>query len=157
MSACIVAVAGLVALAGSSLAFETSPEPLVIETRQCAAAPATDGCPLRFSVELALTPADREQGLMNRTEMASDHGMLFRFDATRDVYMWMKNTVLPLDMVFIAEDGAVAGVAHDAVPFSETIIASPGPVRYVLELNAGVAAASGIMAGDRVVHPALEP
>lgn len=160
VSICLAAAFGLAALVSGAHGFETSSEPLVIETARCAAAAGTQGvagCPLAFSVELALTPSERELGLMNRTEMAPDHGMLFRFDDTRDVYMWMKNTVLPLDMVFINEDGVVAGVAHDAVPFSETIIASPGPVRYVLELNAGVAGANGIEVGDRVDHPLVSP
>lgn len=138
----------LIALCTSAFAveFTVSPEPLVIETAKG---------PVSFTVELALTREERAQGLMNRETMASDHGMLFEFDETRDVMMWMKNTILPLDMVFIGEDGKVAGVAADAVPYSEAIISSPGPVRYVLELNAGVSAKEGIAAGDVVVHPVV--
>jgi len=122
------------------------PTQLVVETRTG---------PVAFSVEVASTPEQRAIGLMNRPEMASERGMLFRFEQTRDVLMWMKNTFLPLDMVFIREDGVVAGIAENTVPFSEAIVASPGPVRYVLELNAGVSARSGIAAGDTVRHPAI--
>lgn len=119
---------------------------LVIETR---------AGPVSFSVELALTPDQRATGLMNRTSMAADHGMLFRFDQTRPVLMWMKNTPLSLDMLFIDDTGTVVGVAPDTVPFSETIVPSPGPVRYVLELNAGTARKHGIVAGDKARHPAI--
>ncbi|TDH39224.1 DUF192 domain-containing protein [Pseudohoeflea suaedae] len=128
--------------------FETSPEPLVIETGRG---------PVSFTVELATTSDERSQGLMNRESMAADHGMLFDFGQTRAVMMWMKNTIMALDMVFIGPDGKVTGVAADTVPFSEAIISSPGPVRYVLEINAGVAAEQGIAAGDTVVHPAVGP
>ena len=136
----------LTALDVRAVDFETSPTPLVIETEKG---------PVQFTIELATTSEERSQGLMNREQMADDHGMLFDFGQTRPVMMWMKNTVLPLDMVFIAPDGEVLGVAADAVPFSESIISSPGPVRYVLEINAGIAAEKKIAAGDKVVHPAV--
>lgn len=108
--------------------------------------------PVGFTVELALTPENRATGLMNRQSMAADHGMLFRFDQTRDVLMWMKNTPLSLDMLFIAENGRIARIAENTVPYSETIIPSGSPVRYVLELNAGTAAKTGVSVGDRVRH-----
>lgn len=121
----------------------TDSERLVIETRNG---------PVTFSVELALTADDRASGLMNRPSMAADHGMLFKFDQTRQVLMWMKNTPLALDMIFIDADGVVARIAEDTTPFSETIIPSVSPVRYVLELNGGTAAKRGISAGDKVRH-----
>jgi len=121
----------------------TDSERLVIETRNG---------PVAFSVELALTADDRATGLMNRQSMPADHGMLFKFDQTRQVLMWMKNTPLPLDMIFIDADGVVARIAEDTTPFSETIIPSVAPVRYVLELNGGTAAKRGIAAGDQVRH-----
>ncbi len=121
----------------------TDSERLVIETKNG---------PVAFTVELALTGDDRASGLMNRQSMPADHGMLFRFDQTRPVLMWMKNTPLPLDMVFIDEDGVVARIAEETTPFSEAIIASPGPVRYVLELNGGTAAKEGISVGNTVRH-----
>ena len=121
----------------------TDAERLVIETRNG---------PVAFSVELALTADDRASGLMNRQSMPADHGMLFRFDQTRQVLMWMKNTPLSLDMIFIDADGVVSRIAEDTTPFSETIIPSVAPVRYVLELNGGTAAKWGIAAGDKVRH-----
>jgi uncharacterized membrane protein (UPF0127 family) len=121
-------------------------EPLVIETQ---------AGPVSFSVELALTPEERSIGLMYRQTMAAEHGMLFRFDQTRPVMMWMKNTPLALDMLFLDDSGMIVGVAADTVPFSEDIISSPGSVRYVLELNAGIAQKHGILAGDRARHWAI--
>lgn len=108
-----------------------------------------------FAVELALSPAERARGLMNRESMAADRGMLFRFDTTRRVTMWMKSTLISLDMVFIRADGTIAGIHADAEPLSEAIIASPEPVRFVLELNAGTAERIGARAGDRVEHPVI--
>ena len=127
-------------------AFSTSAVPLVIETAKGKA---------QFTIELALTPQEHAQGLMNRATMARDSGMLFDFGRERPVSMWMKNTILALDMIFIDAAGTVAGVAPDTIPFSETVISSPRPVKYVLEVNAGVAAELGIAAGDRVVHPVM--
>jgi len=121
-------------------------ERLVIETQ---------AGPVSFSVELALTPDQRAIGLMYRPSMAADHGMLFRFDQTRPVLMWMKNTPLSLDMLFIDDAGTVVGVAADTVPLSEAIVSSPGPVRYVLELNAGTARKHGIAVGDKARHRAI--
>lgn len=143
--AAMVAAVFMLALgaAGVAAVLPTDSQPLVIETQSGE---------VEFSVELALTPDDRATGLMNRESMPPDHGMLFRFDQTRPVLMWMKNTPLPLDMLFIDETGTLVGIAPDTTPFSENIIASPGPVRYVLELNAGTAARLGITAGDRVRH-----
>ena len=121
----------------------TDSERLVIETKTGQ---------VSFSVELALTPADRATGLMNRTSMARNHGMLFRFDRVRPVMMWMKNTPLSLDMLFIDTSGAVVKIAKDTTPFSEAIISSQVPVRYVLELNAGTSLQAGISVGDIVRH-----
>jgi len=108
-----------------------------------------------IEVELADTPQTRETGLMNRSEMAADHGMLFDFKDTRPVAMWMKNTLIPLDMLFLDERGRVVNVAVNAKPLSLDIIPSAGPVRYVLEINGGAAARYGAKAGDRLSHPAI--
>jgi len=105
-----------------------------------------------FDVELALTPDERATGLMYREKMDIRHGMLFRFDSVRPVTMWMKNTLIPLDMVFIRQDGIVAGIKHNAQPHSEDLISSGEPVGYVLELNAGVADGIGLEPGNRIVH-----
>lgn len=105
----------------------------------------------RFSIELALTDAQRQQGLMYRKEMAPYHGMLFDFGDVRRVSMWMENTVLPLDMLFIQADGTISHIRENAVPFSRDIIDSQGPVKFVLEINAGRAKALGIGVGDKVI------
>ena len=128
---------------GVAAPLPTDAERLVIDTK---------AGPVSFSVELALTAGERAAGLMHRQSMAEDHGMLFRFDQTRQVLMWMKNTPLALDMLFIDPKGTVVGIASDTTPYSEAIIASPGPVRYVLELNAGTAARQGISVGDTAHH-----
>jgi uncharacterized protein len=109
-----------------------------------------DGTVAAFTVELATSADQRAQGLMNRKEMAADHGMLFDFGLTRRVAMWMKNTYLPLDMLFIRKDGTISRVAADTVPQSEAIIDSREPVHFVLELNAGTAAKLRIAPGDSV-------
>ncbi|WP_026623233.1 uncharacterized protein M728_001361 [Ensifer sp. WSM1721] len=109
-----------------------------------------DGRAHDLTVELAIDPDQREQGLMYRRQMAAEHGMLFDFGETRRVIMWMKNTYLPLDMLFIAEDGTVRTIHENAVPLSEAIIDSREPVAFVLELNAGTVKRLGIRPGDRV-------
>lgn len=103
-----------------------------------------------FTVELATNNAQRQQGLMFRNTMASDHGMLFDFGTDREVTMWMRNTLIPLDMLFISKSGKIEHIGADAVPHSEAIISSRGPVRYVLEINGGLAKRLGIKAGDMV-------
>ncbi|TBW33704.1 DUF192 domain-containing protein [Siculibacillus lacustris] len=113
--------------------------------------------PRAFSVELVDTEATRGQGLMFRTQMATDHGMLFDFRREEPVYFWMKNTYLPLDMVFIRADGTIRSIAKDTTPLSEAPIGSGGPVRYVLEVVAGTAARLGVAPGDRVVHARIRP
>jgi hypothetical protein len=106
-----------------------------------------------FTVEFADTDERRALGLMYRTQLAPDAGMLFDFKKDQDVAMWMRNTRIPLDMLFIARDGKVANIAQRAVPFSEATIPSSGPVRAVLEVNGGTAERLGLKAGDRVIHP----
>lgn len=104
----------------------------------------------KFTVELAVDNDQRSQGLMNRRHMARDHGMLFDFGVTRQVMMWMKNTYLPLDMLFLAKDGRIETIRENAVPLSESIIDSRVPVAFVLELNAGTVNRLGIATGDVV-------
>ena len=121
------------------------------------AAPATERLTLEtssgahgFTVEVMRSRPDLEKGLMFRKTMAADHGMLFDFGKPQDVSMWMKNTYLPLDMVFIDAGGTVINVAHDAKPMSEDIIPSKGTLLGVLEINAGVAKAIDLKAGDTI-------
>ena len=114
-----------------------------------------DGKTHRFSVELARTPEQQSQGLMFRRTMAPDAGMLFINDPPRVMTMWMRNTFLPLDMIFFDPRGQVTRIAERTVPLSEAIIPSGGPVLGVLEVNAGVAARLGLKPGDRLVHPSI--
>lgn len=111
--------------------------------------------PHPFKVEVARTTEQRAKGLMCRPAMARDHGMLFTFDEVTPIYMWMKNTYLPLDMVFVSRKGIVTGVAANTTPFSQELISSGAPAYAVIELNAGVAGELGIMEGSKVDHPAF--
>jgi len=106
-----------------------------------------------FSVEVARTDEDRERGLMFRGSLGQDRGMLFDFAAEQVVMMWMKNTYLALDMIFISSGGKVVAVAKNAAPLSEKIISSGVPAAGVLEVNAGTAARIGLRVGDNVRHP----
>lgn len=107
----------------------------------------------RFQVEVARNDADRAQGLMFRRSMPADHGMLFDFGRVEPVSMWMQNTYLPLDMLFIRRDGTIARIAANTEPLSTRTIPSGEAVLAVLELNAGTAARLGIKPGDRIEHP----
>lgn len=107
----------------------------------------------RFRVEVAATPDAREVGLMHRRSLADDAGMLFDFNTVQPVAMWMKNTFIPLDMLFLDAGGLVVHVAERAEPHSLTPIGPAEPVRGVLELYGGTAARLGLGRGDRVIHP----
>jgi len=106
-----------------------------------------------FSVEVMRSEPQRERGLMFRRYLPQDRGMLFDFGGERPVMMWMKNTYLPLDMIFIARTGKVVGLAENTEPLSEKIIPSGAPAYGVLEVNAGTASRIGLKIGDRVRHP----
>lgn len=108
-----------------------------------------------FEVEVVDTEETRAKGLMFRKEMAPDHGMLFDFRREQPVWFWMKNTYLPLDMIFARADGTIVSIATDATPLSEATIASGGAVRFVLEVVAGTAARLKLRPGDRLVHPRI--
>jgi uncharacterized membrane protein (UPF0127 family) len=107
----------------------------------------------RFAIEVAVNDEQRALGLMHRTQLAADSGMLFDFQSDQVTAMWMRNTRIPLDMLFIAHDGRIVNIAQRTVPFSEASVFSDGPVRAVLELNGGTVSRLGIRPGDRVVHP----
>ena len=106
-----------------------------------------------FQVELMRSEEDREKGLMFRRSLADDHGMLFDFPHDEPLVFWMKNTYIPLDMIFIARDGHVVSIKHDAKPMDETLISSGVPAAGVLEINAGLADKIGIKVGDEMKHP----
>ena len=132
--------------AAGSVTFEEMP--LLIE--------ATSGR-FEFQVELAVSPEQRSQGLMFREDLDEDRGMLFDFGRSQPASMWMRNTYVPLDMLFIDAAGRITQIAANTQPLSDAAIASREPVRAVLELRAGVTARLGIEPGDRVIHPLFEP
>jgi uncharacterized membrane protein (UPF0127 family) len=110
-----------------------------------------DGTKHDFTAEMALTPEQQETGLMFRREVPADHGMLFVWDVPHEVPMWMKNTLVPLDMVFIGADGKVIHIAENTVPQSLANISSGGAVKATLELQAGITEKLDIRVGDKVV------
>jgi uncharacterized membrane protein (UPF0127 family) len=115
----------------------------------------TKNGPHSFSVEVAADDESRERGLMYRTSMAPDAGMLFDFKTPQPVSFWMENTVIPLDMLFVRADGTVARIKANATPYSRENIPSGEAVELVIELNGGRAAALGITEGARVHAPQL--
>ncbi|WP_341702000.1 DUF192 domain-containing protein [Ferrovibrio sp.] len=139
----------LMLVCGAALPVSAQPQPtlpqsdLVIETSKG---------PQKFRVELADTDATRSRGMMGRRSMLPDAGMLFDFGQELPATFWMKNTLIPLDMLFIRADGTILNIHQRAIPHDETGISSAGPVRGVLELNGGTASRLGIRPGDRVRH-----
>ncbi|HEY4943382.1 MAG TPA: DUF192 domain-containing protein [Rhizomicrobium sp.] len=121
-------------------------EKVVIDTR---------GGPRAFKMELAADDASRANGLMHRRHLAKDAGMLFDFGKPVMTAFWMKDTPLPLDMLFVRADGTISTVAANAVPFSTAEIVSAEPIRFVIEINGGLARTLGISPGDRVHAPAF--
>lgn len=109
-----------------------------------------------FTVEIARTSDQHARGLMYRRELATDHGMLFLYDPVRPVTMWMKNTYVPLDMLFITPSGRITRIRERTVPESTTPIPSGGPVKAVLELRGGTVDRLDIETGDTVAHAAFD-
>ena len=141
-------LAGGCALAKPAAACTPQPtlrqEPLEIVTAQGVA---------KFTVELADTPGRQETGMMCRTSLAPDRGMLFDFgQPTDDVAFWMRNTLIGLDIVYIAPNGTILSIARHARPLDETPIPAGGTIRAVLEIADGRAAQLGLKPGDKVVH-----
>ena len=110
-----------------------------------------------LQVEIANTDAEKSQGLMFRDKLDEKHGMLFLYQPSREVAIWMKNTLLPLDIIFIDVTGRIIKIERDAVPLSEQSMRSDRPVRAVLEINGGMTGFMGVAVGDRVVYEPLWP
>ena len=140
--AAILVVAGVAAAIGSVRA--ATFQPLEIVTK--------NGVQV-FSVEMATTEEEKQTGLMYRKELADGKGMLFDFNPEQEISMWMKNTYVSLDMIFIGANGRILRIAENTEPMSTKIISSRGPARAVLEVVAGTAQKYGIRPGDRVGHP----
>lgn len=137
LSACLA----LLLFLGSGCAESAPLTPLTITTRQGEHT---------FLVEIARTPAEQERGLMFRRDLAADHGMVFVYDAPQQLTFWMKNTYIPLDMLFIDDTARVVFIKDNAEPLSEALITAPLPAVAVLEINGGLAQRLGIGIGDRV-------
>jgi len=145
LAALVLATAPMGSIGARALeASQVATEKLTLETK---------GGPRTLDVEVARDPVARERGLMYRRHLPADRGMLFDFDHEQTVLMWMKNTYIPLDMVFIGRNGKVTHIEADTEPLSEAIISSQGPAFAVLEVNAGVAKKLGLKVGDLVRHP----
>lgn len=104
----------------------------------------------RFIVEVAKTAEQQAMGLMFRNQLPPDRGMIFPFDPPRSASFWMRNTLIPLDMIFVRADGSIANIAANTVPYSEEPMTSEGPVAAVLEIAGGRSAELGIKPGDKV-------
>lgn len=104
----------------------------------------------RFKVEVARSAIEQGKGLMFRTRLGPDEGMIFPMDPPRGASFWMRNTVIPLDLIFVAPDGRISNIAANAVPYDESPLVSIGPVKGVLEIPGGRAAELGIAPGDKV-------
>jgi uncharacterized membrane protein (UPF0127 family) len=141
--AALVAVAFLPAYLAPVPAHAAAVEPIEI---------VTSTGPHRLRVEVARTQMERERGLMFRTSLPEDGGMLFDFHEERPVSMWMRNTPLSLDMIFVGRDGRVVSLALGAEPYSERIISSGAPALAVIEVSAGVANRLSVAVGDEVRH-----
>ena len=116
---------------------------------------ATQTATQSFSVEVADTPQEQQLGLMNRSHMASAAGMLFVFDAPKHAQFWMKNTLIPLDMIFADSAGVITHIHENALPRDETVIDGGLNVQFVFEINGGFARRLGILPGDHLRHPMI--
>ena len=130
------------------LAEPTAPQPTL--PTQAMTISGHGGPPHGFTVEMALTPEQQETGLMFRREVPADKGMMFIWPEPRDVPMWMKNTLVPLDMVFIGSDGTVTRIAENTVPGSLAAISPGGAIKGTLELQGGLTEKLDIRVGDKV-------
>lgn len=130
-------------------------QPMMLPVDRAPLVAETAGGERSFTIEVADTDLKRSAGLMFRTAMADGHGMLFVFEQTRHLSFWMKNTPMPLDLIFIGEDGRVIATLPGE-PFSTAPISPRVPARFVLELKAGTAQKTGIADGDRMRHPRID-
>ena len=140
-------LAAFLLYASAALPQTAAREQLVIETA---------GGAHEFQVEIADDARERALGLMFRRDMPVDEGMLFDFGSDQPASFWMRNTYIPLDMLFITSDGTIDSIAERTTPLSEKTVHSKGPVRFVLEINGGLSDKLGIAPGDTVSGPAIE-
>jgi uncharacterized membrane protein (UPF0127 family) len=132
-----------------------TPEPLTAFPQSLLAIRTRSGNVLNFKVWTADRPSRQEQGLMFVRDMDDHAGMLFVFPSDQHLSMWMKNTYLSLDMLFIDAHGRISAIVANAAPLSLDIISPPGNARAVLELKGGISRTLGIQTGDTVIHPSF--
>jgi uncharacterized protein len=144
----LISACALLLIASLSFAAELPRDVLLVEA---------GASQYRFEVEVADAPDERAAGLMYRTSLADNAGMLFLYPRSQPVEFWMKNTPLSLDIVFVREDGTIARIAENTVPMSEELIPSGEPVRAVLEVKAGTMRQLGIGPGDRLRNASYFP
>ncbi|HYD44411.1 MAG TPA: DUF192 domain-containing protein [Phenylobacterium sp.] len=136
------------ALALAALAAPAAAKPAALQSLEIVTAKGRHA----FQVEFVDNDETRARGLMHRKSLAPNRGMLFDFKTERPVAFWMKNTLIPLDMIFVRADGRILSIARNTTPLSEAPVPSGGPVRAVLEIPGGRAAQLGVLPGDRVLH-----
>jgi uncharacterized membrane protein (UPF0127 family) len=147
---------GLLSTAAATAAFAQNggrPQQLPVDAQPLRA--MTKAGERQFTIEVADDDREREIGLMHRRFMEDNRGMLFVFPTTRRLGFWMRNTPLPLDLIFIGEDGRIVAI-RQGQPFSEAAISPPEPARFVLEVKAGIAERNGLAVGDRMRHPEID-
>ncbi|MGH7123349.1 MAG: DUF192 domain-containing protein [Stellaceae bacterium] len=145
----------MVLVGASLLAFSSAAQAALATFSKSKLVIATAKGQFPFDIELALTPEQMAQGLMYRRTLAADAGMLFDYGDPQPIAMWMKNTFIPLDMIFIAKDGKVVDFRERAVPMSLDTIESKVPAKAVMEVNAGTVARLGLQIGDTVHYAAF--
>jgi uncharacterized membrane protein (UPF0127 family) len=158
----LIVVALFVAAIGSPLLVGCKPAQSTVATTQQSSSSSSSSSRLpttrmsvgkeTFQLEIAYRPEDQETGLMNRKSMPDDHGMIFVFPAERNLTFWMRNTLIPLDIIYVDRGGTVVSVKR-MKPLDETGVSSDGPAMYAIELNAGAAARVGVKAGDVLAVP----
>jgi len=139
----------------AGFAFASAGQPMLLPVDPVILKVDTRSGERQFSLEVANDETERSRGLMYRRDMPDDRGMLFVFQDTRRVAFWMKNTPMPLDLLFIDEQGIVRAIMQGQ-PFSEASISPPVSSRFVLELKSGTAQKAGIAPGDRLIHPEID-
>ncbi len=149
---CAALLLGALAPGGRACADVTAPEPLSAFPQSLLAIRTASGKVVNFKIWTADRPSRQEQGLMFVRDIDDHAGMLFLFEPVRQISMWMKNTYLPLDLLFIDTAGRIDYIAARATPLSTAIISDPRPVAAVLELKGGIAENFGIKVGDTVLH-----
>lgn len=155
LAAVVLFLAALMALPGASGVAFADARAMRLPVDKAPLVAMTASGERSFTIEIADEEREQARGLMYRQDMADDHGMLFVLNTTRQSAFWMENTPMPLDLIFIGEDGKVRAIL-EGKPYSRASISPGVPVRFVLELKRGTAESQGIAPGDRLRHPVID-